>query len=188
MAESASWIASCCPAFGWSYEMWHSPYEAAQAAASETAVTSSVVATVLVRWWQAGLFTSWEGTATELSEALRQFLDEREKRLWPVGPTQFGSKLRRAAPDLRALGIDIRFGPLRRKERGIFIKRADAADAASERGPAVIPTAPPAPQDNHRWELQLGYGNNGRTGLLPTLPTLLSSVEEKEEGRRVKVG
>ena len=63
------WIASCCPAFGWGYQKWEGPYQAAQAVGSETAVTSSVVATVLVRWWNDGLFTSWEGTATELSAA-----------------------------------------------------------------------------------------------------------------------
>jgi hypothetical protein len=133
------------------------------------------------------LFTSWEGTATELSEALRQFLDDREKRLWPVGVAQFSGKLRRDAPALRELGLDIQFGPLRRKERGIFIKRADAADAAPRDEPALIPTSP-APQDNHRWELQLGHGNNGKMSLVPTLPTLLSSVEEKEKERCVKVG
>ena len=73
MAESASWIASCCPAFGRGYEAWGGPSEAAQAVGSETAVTSSVVATALLRWWNGGPFTSWGGTAAELSEALRPF-------------------------------------------------------------------------------------------------------------------
>lgn len=192
MAESASWIASCCPAFGWNYETWQEPYQAAQAVGSGTAVASSVVATVLLRWWQAGLHPSgWEGTATELYDELLPHAEDRERRLWPVGAAQFSGKLRKDTPALRTLGIDVRHGTIRRKQRGIFIKWADAADAATEDGPAIIPAPAPAPQDDRLCGLHQAGGNNGRAMLLPTLPTLPTapfSVEEIVNGRCAQAG
>lgn len=95
-----------------------------------------------------------------------------------VGPSQFGSKLRKDAPALRALGIEIREKNIRHNKRGIVIEQANEE--------AVIPISPSAPQECFKHPEKLGGGNNGRRILLPTVPTLptpLFLLKKKEEDK-----
>ena len=54
----------------------------------------------------------WEGSASELLGLLTTTVAQRiaESRLWPQTPAALGRRLRRVAPALRSVGIDIDFG------------------------------------------------------------------------------
>jgi hypothetical protein len=54
----------------------------------------------------------WEGTATELLAELGKMVtdDVRRERSWPRQPNQLTTALKRAAPALRRIGVDIGLG------------------------------------------------------------------------------
>src|SRR5262249_41790287 len=76
----------------------------------EMALEASPLAAQVLRLVEPG--GNWEGTAAELHHAVRSqaesFFDS-PPRL-PQTPQQLGSALRRIAPNLRALGIEVEFG------------------------------------------------------------------------------
>src|SRR5439155_14949278 len=61
----------------------------------------------------------WSGTATELMAALAEKAGERtvKAKEWPGNPRALSGRLRRAAPLLRKLGIEIDFGEREGKAR-----------------------------------------------------------------------
>jgi hypothetical protein len=56
--------------------------------------------------------TVWTGTASDLLGALAEVVGDRvaKSKNWPDGPRALAGRLRRAAPVLRKIGIEIGFG------------------------------------------------------------------------------
>ena len=67
---------------------------------------------------------TWHDTATDLKRDLSQIWDKDEGKL-PETPARLGSEMRRVAPSLRSLGINVTFprGGGRANPRGIAIRR-----------------------------------------------------------------
>jgi len=107
MADAARWISAAEPALPWEAGAWEAAYRAARGEARSLAVEASPVAAAtlaLVR--EVG---TWEGTAAELLRTLAGRVDDRttRSRAWPSTARGLAGALRRAAPDLRALGVEV---------------------------------------------------------------------------------
>ena len=77
----------------------------------------------------------WEGTTTELLAALRDRVDERVagSKLFPQTSSSLGARVRRVAPALRAVGIDVvtgRIGHKRQRLTRISLTAKPEADGA----------------------------------------------------------
>ena len=105
MADHARWVTAAEPALGWKRGTYLKVYGEARAAAVETALDSSPLSEP-IRTLAA---TGWEGSATDLLEALGAEVGEgaTRSRSWPKSARGLSSALRRLAPDLRAEGIGV---------------------------------------------------------------------------------
>lgn len=71
---------------------------------------------------------TWTGLVSDLHKALTQMLKDRDedperRRDWPKKPQHLSNKLKRVAPDLRAVGVDIRFDGHTKRGSQITIRR-----------------------------------------------------------------
>lgn len=135
MADFATWVEAAAPAIGWQAGEFVACYEGNRRAAVETTIEADAIA-VLVR----ELITresSWAGTARDLFTLLNQQAgaDIKQAKGWPSDPARLGNRLRRAAPGLRHLGIEVTFRDQNRR-RGRIIELTS--------GPKM-PSAPSAP-------------------------------------------
>jgi hypothetical protein len=81
--------------------------------------------------------TDWHGTASKLLAALSEVAGERTMRAreWPETPRGLSGRLRRAAPFLRRIGIEVTFARTgHEKARVIRITRAPAFSASENDG------------------------------------------------------
>jgi hypothetical protein len=107
-------------------------YEANRADAIETVIEADPVATA-VRALMVRQLT-WTGTATELSSALllAQPADTLGMRTWPGSARVLSIRLRRAAPSLRRVGIQLEFNREgHRRDRKITMKVSAQPSPAS---------------------------------------------------------
>ena len=112
MADFAIWLAAAETSLGWEPGTFDQAYRRNRLGADEAAIESSLVATRL-RDFIEDREGEWLGTASELLEALNRGFDPDERRSrerskdWPTKPHVLSGKLRRLAPNLRRLGIEV---------------------------------------------------------------------------------
>jgi hypothetical protein len=108
MADFALWAEACTLAY-WPAGTFMRAYRENIAAANEVVIEASAVGDA-VRRFMAGRQT-WEGTASELLQQLTPLIPEAlaRERSWPKNARALSGKLRRAAPPLRKVGIDVAF-------------------------------------------------------------------------------
>ncbi|MEX2013931.1 MAG: hypothetical protein WD896_01085, partial [Parcubacteria group bacterium] len=109
MADFTLWVAAAESALGWPGGTFLSAYQSNREELHELALESSLIASTvreLVERHQA-----WEGTATELLQALNVFAGEdvRKQRGWPKNARALSGHLRRIMPNLRTVGINVDF-------------------------------------------------------------------------------
>ncbi len=123
MADFALWATACETAFQ-PEGTFMQAYAVARETAVETAIEADPVAEA-VRGFMADR-TGWTGTAADLLEALTPAAGERAVRskAWPATPRALSGRLRRLAPILRRLGIDVDFRRTRGGTREIILSRA----------------------------------------------------------------
>jgi hypothetical protein len=111
MADLAKWATAAETGLGWKPGTFMRAYSGNRAAAHELAIEASAVATVLRNWFHTLSDKAWKGTATDLLEILSTHAREKvvTRRDWPTRPNVLSSILRRVAPNLRALGINLAF-------------------------------------------------------------------------------
>ena len=144
MADFAVWAVAAEPALALSPGAFMSAYTGNREMANELVLEASPVFAPLL-----GLLKikSWEGPATELLVALDNRIEEKAKELkaWPKNGRSLSSALRRIAPNLRAVGIEIDFiqSPGPRSKRIIQIRKGpnycDARDATDAMGMSSSP-------------------------------------------------
>jgi hypothetical protein len=161
MADFALWATACEGAL-WAEGAFGAAYSSNLAEATGNVADADPIAAairVLMREQ-----TEWSGFTAALLAELAQIAGDRAVRAkdWPNTPKALGGRLRRAAPLLRKLGIDIRF-PARtdhKQPRAVVI-------TSSEEGKRSAPSAPSAPQaGTARDNNELGKGPNS-PGLRP---------------------
>jgi hypothetical protein len=144
MADFALWAVACEGA-AWPKGVFMAAYDHNQAEANETVIEADAVALAVRALVPAG--AEWTGTATELLAALANAAGEAaaKAKSWPATARALSGRLRRAAPNLRRVGIEIAFGSAGRdrdKQRAITI--ATAPPEPEKMGGFASPPSPPA--------------------------------------------
>ncbi len=105
MADFAVWVAAAEPALGWEPGTFLRVYEDNRDAANDLPLETPLADAVRK------LVLPWVGTATQLLAALESVVDERTRRLkgWPSSGRLLSNGLGRLVPNLRKVGISIRF-------------------------------------------------------------------------------
>ncbi|MGI8553473.1 MAG: DNA polymerase [Dehalococcoidia bacterium] len=113
LADFAVWAAAAAPAYAKTAEDVLNAYAARRAESNdlplETCPFFEPLQDVLHTAWTNG--SDWAGTATELLAALESQAEDatRKQRGWPGSARALTNGLRRVAPNLRSIGIDIDF-------------------------------------------------------------------------------
>ncbi len=117
---------------------------------------------------------SWEGSASDLLSELNELVDKEKRQNlkdWPKTPEIVGNRLRRLAPNLRTIGLDIQWDRAGRK-RIIKITREDRAEKLLSQASRI------ASQQN---ENQICDGDDSDDGLYKDLTgSLLEGVTHVE--------
>jgi hypothetical protein len=108
MADFARWIMAAEQALGWTEGTFTAAYEENRRSANLVSLEASLIASPLQALVQ---HKRWTGSATELLTALRGYVDEptHKERHWPKNGKVLSDMLRRLAPNLRGIGVDIEF-------------------------------------------------------------------------------
>lgn len=109
LADFAQWVTAAEPALGWPSGTFMAAYDVNRADVYELALDASAIAPPLRSLIaEAG---SWAGTASELLTALTGRVEEtaRRGREWPASARALSGAVRRLAPNLRAVGVDVEF-------------------------------------------------------------------------------
>jgi hypothetical protein len=108
MADFAVWAAAAGPALGYNAEAFMQAYTGNRQDANELILEASLL-TPFLRSIAEGGFT---GTATALLQHVNGKAPEETRRQkgWPGNAKGLSNSLRRLAPNLRAVGIDVQFG------------------------------------------------------------------------------
>ncbi|MEX2171395.1 MAG: hypothetical protein WD851_18900, partial [Pirellulales bacterium] len=132
MADIAVWITAAEPALGLNDREFINAYNENQDDASAIALESSPVARVLIEF--ATRYGSWQGTAADLSPLLGAMVDDQTRRSasWLKDPRKLGGDVKRLAPNLRTLGVNIERGARVGKNRTRLITITKSAPAAVE--------------------------------------------------------
>jgi hypothetical protein len=130
MADFAMLGVAAEQALGWPRDSFADAYDDNRQDAHTIALDESPIAKPLVKLAHEG---EWSGTAEQLLEELTRRVGETaaKSRQWPKSPRALSGRLRRLAPNLKAVGITLTFalGGPRGKSRIISLC-ADGADGA----------------------------------------------------------
>jgi hypothetical protein len=138
MADFAEWVVACEPGLGWPAGSFLDAYESNRSSANELTLEASPLSQPLRSIAEVG----FSGTAGELLQRLADYADEEQRRQrgWPKSASALSGRLRRLAPNLRAVGVEVEFQQTggRGSRRLVVIRmgteNADAADAADANG------------------------------------------------------
>ena len=106
MADFAKWVVASTPALGFTEEEFISAFTENRVEADRVVVETSPIGPTLLLLLENGL---WSGTASKLREALVGLADDATKRAsgWPKNDKEMGHRIRRLAPSLRAIGVEV---------------------------------------------------------------------------------
>jgi hypothetical protein len=123
MADFATWVAACEPAL-WSVGTFWSAYCANIDEAVEGVIDADLVADAIRTMMNQQ--SEWTGTAKELLKVLADIVGERgtKSKSWRETPEALRGRLRRLAPNLRKIGINIAFPEKNARPRNIRITKA----------------------------------------------------------------
>jgi len=114
MADLAAWVTAAEPALGWEDGAFLDAYAVNRATAHELALDGSALASAL-RDLLPESGGTWQGTSSELLDTLVSAVGQHEvdrllkRKAWPASPRGLAGDLRRLAPNLRAVGIEVTF-------------------------------------------------------------------------------
>jgi hypothetical protein len=181
MADFAIWATACEGAF-WPAGTFARAYDRNRAEANESIIESDAVA-LAVRSLMATT-TIWEGFVAELLTVLAEAGEAQARgKVWPASPRALSGRLRRAAPNLRRVGINIIFGQHRAKGTPIRIEVNDrGAQPSSSSSPSSAAGTSDVRDDDRMttegvdastvifdpWELAMNDADDFRDGEIPT--------------------
>jgi 5S rRNA maturation endonuclease (ribonuclease M5) len=133
MADFARWVEAGAPALGWEPGYFLSIYATNRGEADEIALDALPIGTV-VRAFVADR-NDWEGTPTELLTILNDRAGETAKdRTWPKKAHNLSGQLKRLAPNLRRLGVEVKLGERDTKgNRVIKLSKQETKAGATQR-------------------------------------------------------
>jgi hypothetical protein len=106
MADFVKWVTAAEPGLGWEPGAFFAAYSENRRDVSEATFEADEVAVVIWKLITTAPADGFEGTATELLEAVNNLVSEatRKKKYWPQNPAQLGNRVARAIPHLEAKG------------------------------------------------------------------------------------
>ena len=106
MADFAKWAMAAFPAFKWSEDDFQNAYEDNRAVAVQTTIEVQPVAVAICEFVEKE--GDFEGTVTDLLSKLNGYAGEgSSSKYWPKDAARLGNALTRAAPAIRAIGIEV---------------------------------------------------------------------------------
>ena len=144
MADFALWATAAETGVGLQPGAFMEAYSGNRAAGNELALESSPIGKAVLDFMASHSY--WTGTAGDLFEELDHQAEDRVKRQrgWPQSGRTLSGILKRLAPNLRAVGVDVEFGSTGRgKEKRRNITLGRVADSC-------VPSVPNAPTPENR--------------------------------------
>jgi hypothetical protein len=134
MADFAVWVTACEGAL-WEKGTFMAAYTGNTQEAVETVLEAEQVATILRAYMDTT--PQFAGTATELLKALNDVASETQQKAkgWPKSPAVLAKILRRIAPPLRKVGIDVSFPERENRQRRIIIAPVKVGETPSQPSP-----------------------------------------------------
>jgi hypothetical protein len=131
MADFAVWVTACEGAL-WKKGTFMAAYTGNIQEAVETVLENDQVAAVLRTY-----IAQFAGTATELLKTLNDVVSEPQQKAkdWPKSPAVLAKILRRIAPPLRKVGIDVSFPERENRQRRIIIAPVKVGETPSQPSP-----------------------------------------------------
>jgi hypothetical protein len=125
MADFAIWAVACEQALGLEEGAFLRSYQRSRDSATATALEASPL-TAPLRAFLKDKGGKWTGTPTALWKALKAKAGEQTARRqeWPKGPQPLSRDLKRLAPDLRQVGIEMDLGGHTGKNRQVTIRKS----------------------------------------------------------------
>jgi hypothetical protein len=140
MADFARFVVAAEPALPWSPGAFLSAYQHNRGQAIAALVEGDVVATTLTKFMQRHP-EGWEGLVADLYDSITPEFHRPPD--WPGNPRWYSDRLRRAAPALRAFGIDVQ---ARHGRRGTSVHIRKIASLASPASRIAAPSQVPRPE------------------------------------------
>jgi hypothetical protein len=140
MADFALWGTACERTPG----AFMRAYENNRASAVEIILEADLVATAVRTLMKVRGGTEWAGTSSALLKDLNEVVDEGQHRdrAWPSQPNVLSGRLRRAATNLRKVGIEVTFEAGHRRGRIIHITVNKPTGPDKERNLSSSPSSP----------------------------------------------
>lgn len=107
MADFALWVTAAEPALGWEHGTFMREYENNQRSIVEIALEADPIAIAVIRLIKLHTDHEWHGTASDLLVTLGVNQDLIDMKSWPRKPNVLSGRLKRAAPSLREIGIEV---------------------------------------------------------------------------------
>jgi hypothetical protein len=133
MADFATWVVAAEPALPWPPGTFLANYGKNREEAVDVALDASPLVQPL-RDFLAGKGGQWEGTCQELLDGLNASVGDptRRNRDWPESPRGLTGRLKRLAPCLRAVGVEVEFQ--RRTKHGRLLSLRQGTGESGEGG------------------------------------------------------
>jgi hypothetical protein len=106
MADACQWVTAAEPALGWPHGRTLAAWLEARSQASADLIANDVVAQAILALPDIEM---WEGTSSELLSELTKAVPESisNTRQWPNTPRGLSAAVKRLAPDLRRMGLEV---------------------------------------------------------------------------------
>lgn len=136
MADHARWVTAAEPALGWDAGTYLGVFGEAREHAAQVTLDDSILTAPLLKVAETG-FT---GTATALLRRLEEDFDvDARHRDWPKTASGLSGKLRRLAPELRMVGVEIEFPTRSKACRELSVRKVTQESVTSV---TASPSAP----------------------------------------------
>lgn len=131
MADFAVWATACEEGLGWPEGTFLAAYGSNRDEANSVALESCPFGEPLLKLMRGQPEGVWEGTATELLDALGEVAGERvrEGKSWPKNARAFSVALERLAPNLRAEGLEREMLPRQGQRRPLRLRVVEPSPA-----------------------------------------------------------
>ena len=129
MADFAIWVTAAEAALGWGDGTFLKAYSINRREVTALTLDADQVGTAVKTFMERRSFEAWEGTASELLDAMDGQADDRTKKgkYWPRSANALSGKVKRSATALRTEGIEVTIGHDRQsKKRFIRLEQVPA--------------------------------------------------------------
>jgi hypothetical protein len=137
MADFSKWVMAAEPGLGWEPGSFMNAYNDNRSTAVGIGLESDVLAQAIIDFQKD--YPTWDGTTTDLINALEENVSEKilKSKLWPKAANVLSNRLRRLAPVLREVGIEVEFGIREGRKRNRLISIRECSEKTGPIGQTV---------------------------------------------------